>query len=97
MILMTARYFIKDGHRDQVLADLREMAQEIKKSEPGCIGYQVWEANEHPNQFLLCEVYVDEPAADAHRRTAHFERIIAGRIVPQLEDREREFFTNLIE
>lgn len=97
MILMTARYFIKDGHRDEVLADLREMAQEVRTSEPGCIGYQVWESNEDPNQFLLCEIYVDEPAVDAHRRTAHFERLISGRIVPRLENREREFFTNLIE
>lgn len=97
MILMTARYFIRDGHRDQVLADLEEMRREVEASEPGCISYQVWESTEHPNQFLLCEVYVDEPAVDAHRRTPHFERIIAGRVVPQLEKREREFFKNLIE
>ncbi|SDG53073.1 putative quinol monooxygenase [Pelagibacterium luteolum] len=96
MILMTARYFIKDGHRDQVLADLSEMAEEIRKFEPGCVSYEVWGSNEHPNQFLLCEVYIDEPAADGHRRTAHFERIIAGRIVPKLERREREFFSKLI-
>ena len=97
MILMTARYFIKDGARDQVLANLIEMKQEMIRSEPGCVSYQVWESQEHPNQFLLCEVYIDEPAADAHRRTPHFERIIAGRVVPQLEKREREFFNLLVE
>lgn len=97
MILMTARYFIKDGHRDQVLADLKEMKAEMDKHEPGCVAYQVWESTEHANQFLLCEVYIDEPAVDAHRRTPHFERIITGRIVPQLEKREREFFNLLIE
>lgn len=96
MILMTARYFIKDGHRDQVLADLEEMREEIRQHEPACIAYQVWESKEHESQFLLCEVYVDEAAVEAHRMTPHFERIIAGRIVPQLEKRERELFHNLI-
>lgn len=97
MILMTARYFIKDGYRDQVLADLKEMKLEVEKAEPGCISYQVSEAIDHPNQFLLCEVYKDEEALEAHRVTPHFQDIIAGRIVPVLENREREFYRILID
>lgn len=97
MILMTARYFIKDGYRDQVLADLKEMKREVEKAEPDCISYQVSEAIDHPNQFLLCEVYKDEEALEAHRVTPHFQDIIAGRIIPVLEKREREFYRILID
>lgn len=96
MILMTARYFIKDGCRDQVLADLVEMKKEVDAHEPGCIAYQVWESTEHANQFLLYEVYADEAAAEAHRQTPHFTRLIVERIVPNLERREREFFSSPI-
>jgi quinol monooxygenase YgiN len=41
-------------------------------------------------------VYKDAASIAAHRDTPHFKEIIEGIIVPLLEKREREIYTQLI-
>jgi autoinducer 2-degrading protein len=96
MLLMTVKYFIQEGHRDEVLAGLREMKDLVTASEPGCLLYQVWESRDEPNVFLLQEQYVDEDALKAHRETPHFKDILEARVIPLLKDRVREFYDPLI-
>ena len=51
---------------------------------------------ENENLYCLYEVYKDPGSIAAHRDTPHFKEIIEGIIVPLLEKREREIYTQLI-
>lgn len=92
MILMAVKYFVKDGHMDEVLAGLREMKAEVTALEPDCLVYQVWQAKDEANLLLLQEVYTGEPAVLAHRETPHFKSILEAKVIPLLNDRVREFY-----
>ena len=92
MIVLVARYHVKAGMGDQVLAALREMAPQVKAHEPGCTLYHANRSQDDPDLFLLYEHYTDEAAFLAHRETPHFKRIIEGLIVPLLETRARELY-----
>lgn len=92
LILMTVKYFVKDGNLDEVLAGLREMKEQVAAHEPDCLVYQVWESKDQANLLLLQEVYTDEPALLAHRETPHFKSILEAKVIPLLNDRVREFY-----
>jgi autoinducer 2-degrading protein len=93
MIVLVARYQGKPGQGDAIEAALKQMAPQVAANEPGCKLYQACRSQEHPDQFLLYEQYVDEAALLHHRETPHFQQIIEGTIVPLLEKRERELYT----
>jgi quinol monooxygenase YgiN len=97
MIVLAAYYFGKPGTGDTVEENLRKMAVEVKKSEPGCAFYQASRSQENPDNFLLYEHYTDEEALAAHRETPHFQSIIEGTIIPLLEKRERALYTLAVE
>ncbi len=97
MIVLAAYYFGKPGTGDEVEENLRKMAVEVKKSEPGCTFYQASRSQENPDNFLLYEHYTDEEALAAHRETPHFQSIIEGTIIPLLEKRERALYTLAVE
>ena len=92
MIVLIAKYHVKAGHGDEVLAALRRMAPLVQAGEPGCMFYQASRAQDNPDLFLLYEHYKDEAALLAHRETPHFKEIIEGTIVPLLDKRERELY-----
>jgi quinol monooxygenase YgiN len=96
MIALIAKYFVKPGRADEVIAALERMAPLVKAHEPGCRMYQVSRATEQPDLLLLYELYADAAALEAHRTTPHFKEIIEGTIVPLLDKREREFYDTLI-
>ena len=97
MIVLAAYYFGKPGTGDTVEENLRKMAVEVKKSEPGCAFYQASRSQENPDNFLLYEHYTDQESLEAHRETPHFQSIIEGTIIPLLEKRERALYTLAVE
>ena len=96
MIVLVAHYFGKTGQGDAIEAALKLMAPYVAQNEPGCKFYQASRSQEHPDQFLLYEQYVDEAALLSHRETPHFKEIIEGTIMPMLEKRERELYTLVV-
>jgi quinol monooxygenase YgiN len=92
-VVLVARYTVKPGNVDAVLAALARMAPLVRQHEPGCLTYRVNRAKDDPNVLLLYEEYADQAALDAHASSSHFKEIILGTVVPLLEKREREFFT----
>ncbi|MBV9789958.1 MAG: antibiotic biosynthesis monooxygenase [Chloroflexi bacterium] len=96
MIVLAAHYQGKSGQGDAIEAALRRMAPLVKEHEPGCTLYQAARSQEHPDQFLLYEHYVDEAALLAHRETAHFKEVIEGTILPLVEQRERQIYTLVV-
>jgi quinol monooxygenase YgiN len=87
MVALIARYHVKPGHADEVVAALARMKPEVEAHEPGCTQYI---AHRDGDEVVLYEQYADEAALEAHRETPHFKEIIEGTIVPLLERRERE-------
>jgi quinol monooxygenase YgiN len=92
MIVLIAKYFVKPGNVDAVLAALTRMKPIVERDEPACKFYQVSRSTENENLVMLYEHYPDEDALKAHRETPHFKAIIEGEIIPMLEKREREFY-----
>lgn len=70
----------------RVLKLLPELAARTRKEE-GNLFYTVYQSKNDPNEFILHECYADQHAADAHRQSDHYQKIVVGEIVPHLESR----------
>ena len=93
MILMTVKYYVKEGLLAEVLSSLREMEAEVRTKEPDCLSYKVWQSRDEANLLLLEELYANDAAIEAHRQTEHFKTILEPKVLPLLNDRVREFYT----
>lgn len=82
-----AKWQVKAGHLDAVLALLPEVAQK-SAAEPGNLYYQVYQDKTDPQILLLSEAYQNEDALNEHRNSAHYQTLVAGQIVPMLQNRE---------
>ncbi len=91
MFAIIVRFQVKAGFVDDVIAALNEAAGP-SRNELGCHVYIANQSLEDPNVVVMYEVYDDETALESHRETAHFKEIVAARVVPHLESRERQEF-----
>jgi len=91
MHVVVARFKAKPGSDDEIAKLLAEMVPHAME-EPGCHMYIVNRLVDDPSVFLLYEQYTDAEAFAAHGQTEAFKRIVAGRVVPLLEERGREIF-----
>jgi autoinducer 2-degrading protein len=86
------RFQVMPGHVENVIAALNEAAGP-SRAEPGCHVYIANQDRSDPNVVVMYEVYDDEAALEAHRETEHFKEIVAKRVIPFLEGRERTEYT----
>jgi autoinducer 2-degrading protein len=63
---------VKPEHRDAVLKGSLEDARGSQHDEPGCLRFDVVQANDDPNHLFFYEVYRDEAAFQAHLEAPHF-------------------------
>jgi (4S)-4-hydroxy-5-phosphonooxypentane-2,3-dione isomerase len=96
MQALLARYRVRSGQGDVVVKALQEMGEAVRRDEPRCLTYRAARSTEDPDVFVLYEEYEDEAALLAHRETPHFQALIEGTIVPQLESREREILNPIL-
>jgi quinol monooxygenase YgiN len=82
-----AKWQVKPGHIDIVLAHIKDAAQKSRQ-EKGNLFYNVHQSTTDANTIVLFEGYTDEAAVAEHRATSHFQDIVIGQIVPLLENRE---------
>lgn len=92
MIVLVAKYHVKPGQMETVIAHLKEMAPLVKANEPGCAYYTASRSTEDENLLMLVEHYTDDDALAQHREMPHFKEIIEGKVVPLLEKRERALY-----
>jgi autoinducer 2-degrading protein len=97
MIVLLARYTVQPGQTDKVIECLKEMAEKMKDTEPGCKVYRVHRPTDQSDTIVLYETYEDEEALEFHRNTSHFKEIIEGKVVPLLVRRDREMFDLVID
>ncbi|MCF6405212.1 antibiotic biosynthesis monooxygenase [Chitinophaga filiformis] len=82
-----ARWKVKEGNFEAVLALLKE-ARSMSLKEEGNLFYEIHQSKADANTLILFEGYANEAAQQAHVQSAHFMRVVAGQIVPLLEERE---------
>lgn len=89
--VVNATWTIKAGSEAVIWDALAELAP-ASRAEPGCLYYLPYRDPAEPRVVRLFEVYADEEAFRAHGQSDHFQRLVLGRVVPALEERERAFF-----
>ena len=92
--VVSALWRANEGEEERIARICDEMT-EPSRSEPGNLFYQSHRSAEDPRLFYLYEQYVDEAGYQAHQDTDHFQRLVVGEAIPNLESRERAFFVTL--
>jgi quinol monooxygenase YgiN len=92
--VLTAKWTMKEGEREQVESALRQAAAPIR-AEPGCLMSQAHRDPDDPRVVFVYEQYEDRAAYELHLESEHFERFLAREALPWLEARERAFFETL--
>jgi quinol monooxygenase YgiN len=93
MLIVVARYVVKEGREDTVVQLMRSNA-EASRQEPDCLEFSVYQDVDDPRRVLLYERYTDEDAFQAHHRTPHFRDLVEAQVAPLLEER---VWTRLVE
>jgi|GEM_PF-229609 len=78
---------VKEGQLENVLKLLNSVRRESVK-EKGNLFYTIHQGKSDANTIILFEGYTDEDAVEAHRKSAYFQEIVIGKIIPLLEKRE---------
>src|SRR6476469_6627855 len=87
MIITSIHYTFATDDGDEAEALLREL-RDASVKEPGVIRFEVGRSSDDPNVFALWEVYRDGDAAEAHRASEHFERLVVNRIRRLAQERK---------
>lgn len=61
---------------DEVAATLCALAS-TSRAEPGCLSYTVHRRRDQPERFVVCELYRDQAACDAHLVSAPVRQALA--------------------
>jgi quinol monooxygenase YgiN len=77
MITFVAYCPVKPQHAEAFEAAMAEMAENVRRHEPGAVYYEFSRSVDEPNVFLVIEVYADEAAFKAHWKTDYIRPSIA--------------------
>ena len=72
MIALVVTLDVHLEHLQQFLDAIKENANRTFSDEAGCRYFDVAQDTSNPTHFIFYELYDDEAAIEAHRRTAHF-------------------------
>ncbi len=84
---LIVKWKIPEPEIPRILALLPELAAKTR-SEEGNISYAIYQAENDPGLIILHEEYLSAEAIEAHRKSDHYQRIVAAGITPYLEIRE---------
>ena len=82
-----AKWRIKSTETARILRLLPALAEQTR-TEKGNLSYSIYQSGSDPNEFILHERYADEQAAESHRNSEHYQKIVVAEIIPHLEVRE---------
>ncbi len=77
MVIVLARFKMQPGKEDEALAAVTKMAAEVEAKEPGALVYMMLRSKADPLEIYAYEVYADQAAFDAHRRTPQMDEMQA--------------------
>ena len=78
---------VKEGQVDAVLQTLKVVVEKTRE-EKGNLFFNIHQSNTDANTIVLYEGYTGNDAIAEHRNTAHYQELVAGKIIPLLESRE---------
>lgn len=76
MVKVIAKISSRAGMADQLRQVLTALVVP-SRDEPGCLGYEMFQDEEDPVEFVAVENWADAEAAAAHMNTAHVAEAIA--------------------
>ena len=94
--VVSALWTAKGGEEERIARIVEEMTP-LSRDEPGNLFYQGHRSPEDPRLFYLYEQYVDEAGYQAHQDSEHFQRLVVGEAIPNLEARERSFYDTMVD
>jgi quinol monooxygenase YgiN len=94
--VVSALWTAKEGEEERIARIIEEMLQPSREEE-GCLFYQAHRSPDDPRVFYLYEQYVDESGYQAHQDSEHFQRLVVGEAIPNLETRERAFYETMVD
>jgi quinol monooxygenase YgiN len=74
MFALVVSLKVKPERRDEFLKAVEEDGRGSREDEPGCLRFDVLQDNADPDHYYFYEIYRDEAAFDAHKRTPHYAR-----------------------
>ena len=94
--VVSALWTAKQGEEDRIARIIGELTP-FSREEPGNLFYQAHRSPEDRRLFYLYEQYVDEAGYQAHQDSDHFQRLVVGEAIPNLDSRERAFYETMID
>ncbi len=98
MITVIARLKCQAGKEAEAAAACSEMVKGVETNEPGALAYVCHQSKKDPAEIVFFEVYADDAAFAAHRKTEHmmkltkaFPTLFAGPPDVQFYDRVQGF------
>lgn len=58
------------------LAALLHTLVAATRQESACLQYDLWQASDQPNSFVMVERWRDQPGVDSHGQTSHFQAFL---------------------
>ena len=92
--VVSALWRANEGEEERIARICAEMTP-LSREEPANLFYQPHRSLEDPRLFYLYEQYEDEAGYQAHQDSEHFQRLVVGEAIPNLESRERAFYVTL--
>ena len=72
MFALIVELRVKPDRSQQFLQAIEANATASVRDEPGCLRFDVVQDRDDPFHYFLYELYIDEPAFEAHRHAPHF-------------------------
>jgi quinol monooxygenase YgiN len=69
------------AHIAEVAGLLAEQAR-LSRQEPGCLRFEVYQSNNDPARFLLCERWESQDALDVHRTAHAYTTVYQPKVLP---------------
>lgn len=85
--IVIVKWKLKESEAPRILEMLPELAEKTRNEE-GNLSYTIYQSESDPRELILHEHYVDAAAAETHRQSQHYKRIVVNEIIPHLEVRE---------
>ena len=82
-----AKWRIKEPETSRLLKLLPELVEKSRK-EAGNLSYTIYQSENDPNELILHEQYANAAAAETHKQSEHYQRIVVNQIVPHLAVRD---------
>jgi quinol monooxygenase YgiN len=69
---------VQDGKEGDFEAVFKDLAKAVRANEPGNTLYQVCKSRKDKNTYVVMEIYENDDALTAHRKSEHFRTLGAG-------------------